>query len=112
MINSLLHRNNVKKLLNIYNLMQIRRLGIKLGDWKNVVDLCLILGLDINYKLKYRLILHMILLLEKVKMLIGLDRCYVQNIVVRIFHHYNGLKQQNHKIILQLWKELNKLLIS
>jgi hypothetical protein len=58
-----------------------------------VVDLCLILGLDINYKLNYQLILLMMLLLEKVKILIGLDRSYVQNMQVIIFHRYNGLKQ-------------------
>ena len=68
-------------------------MGINLGDWKNVVDLCLILGLDINYKLNYQLILLMMLLLEKVKILIGLDRSYVQNMQVIIFHRYNGLKQ-------------------
>lgn len=68
-------------------------MGINLGDWKNVVDLCLILGLDINYKLNYQLILLMMLLLEKVKILIGLDRSYVQNMLVIIFHRYNGLKQ-------------------
>ncbi len=58
-----------------------------------MVDLCLILGLDINYKLNYQLILLMMLLLEKVKILIGLDRSYVQNMQVIIFHRYNGLKQ-------------------
>ena len=58
-----------------------------------MVDLCLILGLDINYKLNYQLILLMMLLLEKVKIFIGLDRSYVQNMQVIIFHRYNGLKQ-------------------